>query len=300
MTGPVETRMARWSGLSAIRAGTGTVRCLAPAEEGLLADMVSSCRADGISLMAIGRGSNLIGSDKSLPWLAVLDTSRLRSFALSGDGLARVQCGMPLPAFIEAAAGEGYGGLHRLAGIPGSIGGALAMNAGANGASIADFVVEIDGIDLQSGGPWHWREGDGGWAYRKSPVPGNVCVTSALIKLEKTDAEKELEAIGEEKRRRAAVTPRGRSCGSVFMNPPEAPAGRLLEEAGCKGMAYGAFEVSMQHANWIVNPGGLEGRACDCLELVARMQARVQEKFGIALKTEWRVVDREAEFKKRL
>ena len=168
------------------------------------------------------------------------------------------------------------------------------MNAGANRFEISQFVTAMDGIDIREGTPWSWRkceENASDWSYRTSPVPKTVLVTSAEFQLESVSPESELMLIQSERQRRKNVTPRGLSCGSVFRNPPEAPAGKLLEQAGCKGLSVGVFSVSEQHANWIVNLSGRPGRAEDCITLVNEMRRRVEAQTGIVLRTEWRFAD---------
>ena len=202
---------------------------------------------------------------------------------------------MPLRAMILEAAKSGYGGMAALSGIPGTVGGALAMNAGANKSDIGRFVTAMDGIDLRNGAKWHWHRNEANqseeWGYRSSPVPRHVILTTAELHFSRVRPEDELALIELERKRRIEVTPRGLSCGSVFRNPPQAPAGQLLDQAGCKGLSVGAFSVSEQHANWIVNLTGKEGAAEDCKQLVAEMHHRVREQFGVELTTEWRFAD---------
>jgi len=180
-----------------------------------------------------------------------------------------------------------------LSGIPGSLGGACVMNAGANGAEIGSFVVSMRGFSLLDGAPWTWTRRQGGFAYRTSPVPREVLVTSLELELPVCEDKDEYRAaIAAEKKRRREKNPPMASAGSVFKNPGQGapPAGKLLEECGCKELQRGELMVSPMHANWIVNPNARPASAKDAEWLVAEMQRRVQEKFNITLVPEWRRV----------
>ena len=279
-----------WHSRSAIRAGMGDVSILRPMNWDDLRHAIQQARENGRRLFSLGKGTNFIGSDQTLP-LAALDLSHWSRISFMDSHQVTAQAGVPLPYFTQHLATQGLGGISALSGIPGSLGGALAMNAGANGCSIGEFVTEMHGIHLLSGEDWQWRKGDGGWAYRHSPLPPDVCVTEAVLSLQLVEPQEETTKVSAERQRRAHVTPRGLSCGSVFRNQPNAPAGRLLEEADCKGLTEGVFSVSQQHANWIVNASGKAGKAEDCRRLVQRMRTMVMERHGIHLETEWRFAD---------
>ena len=277
-----------WHRFSAIRAGMAHVSVISPVNEAELLAFAEHSRHIGLCLHAIGNGTNLIGSDMEEPSLCLIRHHRLNQMEHLGDGLFRAQAGISLHAFILGALRHHFGGLSSISGIPGSLGGALSMNAGANGGAISDVVQEMHGVNLVTCQPWRWKNGDGGWGYRLSPVPPTVSITSALLQLQPISLDDEAAAITAEAERRRRVTPPGFSCGSVFRNPDGTPAGKLLEEAGCKGMTIGPFTVSPKHANWIVNSTGQPGRATDCLELTRQMRQAVLQRFGIPLQLEWR------------
>ena len=235
----------------------------------------------------LGAGTNVIGRDEDdgRPVLCLPPAPA----AILPDGLLAAPAALPLVAAAIYAARAGLGGLAPLSGIPGTLGGAAAMNAGAHGVEIAEFLEWMEGVELATAAPWRWERGDGGFAYRRSPVPQGVVVTRLALRLPAADPDAEKAAIAAEHARRRAVNPQGPSAGSVFANPPGAPpAGKLLEEAGCKGLSVGNLVVSDRHANWILNPGGRPESAAHARELVALLQARVAARFGIALRTEWR------------
>ena len=281
----------RWSRLTSLRAGRGEVLVFRPRSMEELSALLQARQAGLVpALSPLGAGTNLLGYDDCQP-LAMVRLAAGGEFSVvqsQGGGLFRLGTANLLGRTLEQLAVDGYGGFAGLAGIPGTLGGALAMNAGANGQEIAEAVRAMEGVDLESGKSWSWQTEQGGWGYRQSPVPRQVLLTSAVLQLQTVSPEEEKGRISAEYQRRQRVTPRGASAGSVFRNPPGAAAGKLLEEAGCKGLQIGAYQVSQQHANWIVNETGGEGSAEDCLNLLREMQCRVLNNSHISLQPEWR------------
>ena len=187
--------------------------------------------------------------------------------------------------FLREAARANRGGLSRLAGIPGQLGGLLAMNAGALGQEIGSRVQSVQGF--RDGEPFEWLPIPGDFAYRTCRLPANFIATSLRLELDQVDGPTEELLIQEELRRRAVVTPHGHSAGSVFRNPPDAPAGKLLELAGCKTLRLHNLQVSEQHANWIVKTDDAPASVADCRSLFLEMQRRVLDRHGIKLQSEW-------------
>lgn len=271
-----------WHELSTLRAGLGQVEYVEIFPDAVPSFLIGNCRP----VFVVGRGSNLVGRDDDWPGIIVKLVGTPPE--IQDSGRVKVSSGYSLLALADWCARESLGGLAPLCGIPGSIGGALKMNAGANGIEIGEFAEAIDGIVLGDGSSWHWQAGDGGWGYRKSPVPEGVLVTSAVLSLRPGDAEAEIEAVKNECRRRAKVTPRGCSVGSIFRNPEgcEHAAGWYLEMAGCKALKRGNLQVSEQHANWIVNLSGQPASAADFHALRDEMRQAVLTQFGIDLVSE--------------
>ncbi len=281
----------RWSSLCSLKAGTGccTLVTLKTAAE-LPAWRNALPAPPGI----LGKGTNMVGSDNphSGTIIRLAPKGEFTRINPLGEGYFEFGCAWPWSRLLEVMAVSGWGGCSDLAGIPGSLGGALAMNAGALGSQISQRVKNIRGWDWSTGQVWQWEEGSGGWGYRHSPIPASVLALSATLRLEPVEPAAEQQLLRFEKRRRREVTPAGASAGSVFCNPPGAPpAGALLEQAGCKGLSAGVFTVSSRHTNWIVNCSRRPGRAEDCRILVAEMRSRVQQKFAIDLRCEWRWQD---------
>lgn len=279
------TNEVRWCDVSTLHAGLGRIRLLLPENSDEVASCVKSALEHGEQLFALGSGTNLLGSDDDFVCTA-LRLSASPQIAMDGR-LLRCNGGVLGARLLKLAAEAGLGGAAALSGIPGTLGGMLAMNAGANGQEICEIVAWMRGISLVTGDEWRWQRGDGGWSYRTSPVPPDVCITEAALELRECSVNDELALIAQEQSRRRRVTPSWWSAGSVFRNPsPDLPAGRLLEEGGCKGLRSGVFMVSERHANWIVNAERRPGAAADALRLIDEMKARV----AIPLKCEIRTV----------
>jgi len=287
---PNSIEIRPWHQLSALHAGLGTVAVLFPENLEQLENMLATCSKDSVAVFPIGGGTNLIGQDipSNFFALSMSKCSEARSFTHLGNGLFSCGAGLIFASLLSQLAKDGWGGAAPLSGIPGTLGGALTMNAGANGLETSHFVKALHGYYLNTGLSWHWHAGDGGWAYRTSPIQSNLLVCTADLQFCPVKVEEETAAIAAGKVRRACVTPKGASCGSVFRNPPNYAAGALLEQCGCKGMICGAFQVSQQHANWIVNLDRKPGAASDCLCLAHDMASRVKAQTGLELQFEIR------------
>lgn len=223
----------------------------------------------------LGAGTNLLGSDQGGLHLVRLAPPPMPALPEGKEGLLPLPASLPLTRLALLCAQRGLGGLAPLAGIPGTLGGAIRMNAGANGADVGSLLEEWRGVDLKTGKPFRWKRGEGGFGYRTSPVPPTVFVLQATLRLPQVEPAREREAILQELRRRREKNPQGPSAGSIFRNPPGESAGRLLEAAGCKGLRRGPLVVSDRHANWILNPTATPAKTEDALWLIREMQRRV-------------------------
>lgn len=255
-----------------------------------LFSVIAVCRGAGVPVFPLGAGTNLIGSDSPLNICFLKLGTAFRTARLDGVEI-HAGAGMKLSALLDFAAGRGFGGAAGLGGIPGTVGGALRMNAGANGLEIAGFLSEFEYV--QGGVLRRCAVRREEWRYRTSPLPEDCVVTGAVFRFAPVDPETERALLAQERRRRAAVTPRGRSAGSVFRNPSSSlPAGRLLERAGAKGLVRGGLIVSPEHANWIVNHSKQVSES-DCAALASRMALMVRAGCGIVLNMELRFVNME-------
>ena len=279
--------ITHWHEITSLRTGLGQLELFDVASAEEIAQITAQAQQP---LYILGGGTNILGSDDDCAVTVLRAKRGLPIERLEPDGtLIRCPAGRILSAIIYECAQDGIGGIAHLAGIPGTIGGAATMNAGANGCSISEVIVALDGWDLANRCAWHWHDGDGGFDYRKSPVSANIMLLSVTLRLKRVAREMELSAIDSEKRRRMTTNPQGPSAGSVFRNPPDAPAaGCLLEQAGCKGLKQGNLCVSTRHANWIMNLSEKPASAADAIVLIETMRMRVQAMSGIKLELEWR------------
>lgn len=239
-------------------------------------------------LFWLGLGSNLLVRDGGIRGTVVVTAGLLRGLDLTADGGVRAEAGVACAKLARFAGGAGLTGAEFMAGIPGTVGGALAMNAGAFGGETWPLVRRVEVIARNGArrtrGPEDYRIG-----YRSVAGPAGEWFLAAEFALHPGSGSQAGERIRELLRRRGATQPTGQaSCGSVFRNPPGDHAGRLIEACGLKGARIGAAEVSPKHANFIINTGG--ARAADIEALMARVQVVVAERCGVRLESEVRVV----------
>ncbi len=283
----IEIKEIQSGTLSGVRAGTGRIRVATVHDIEQLKGFVKESDKPP---RPIGSGTNLIGCDHDSDCVCVKFppcTPSPKNIVLNGD-MVIASASFNLSAFIKEIANMGLGGLSSLVGIPGTIGGALAGNAGANGHCIFDFAQMVCYLDPDSGLEMVWRREQGGWKYRKSPIHG--IITAAVFQMESCNPATEKELIRAELSRRGQFMPPFPTLGSTFKNPPGGSAGKLLEQAGCKELSCGAFAVYEKHANWIVNRSRGVAPAADYLRLVNMMKQRVHDKFGIELEEEIRQI----------
>lgn len=290
------TRQASWKEFTSSGTGQAPFFLTEPSSERELKTLLMVLREFSVSAKPLGAGTNFIGADRELSTVFL----RLKGPDFSGikqrEHLLECGAAIRLSQLAVEAAKLGFGGLAPLCGIPGSLGGAVKMNAGANKAEISQFIRELKGISLADGSPYSWKQGDNGWAYRTSPIPQNVLITSVLLELIPVEPEAEQQLIQQEKARRAAVTPKGRSAGSTFRNPGTAVAGILLDQSGCKSITSGNVHVSGQHANWIISElADSPASEQDYLSVLMQMKQAVFRNYKINLQTELCFADTESE-----
>ena len=236
----------------------------------------------------LGLGSNLLVRDGGFAGTVVQLAGPPDGLMLVGETAVRVEAGVACGKFSRFCARHGLQGAEFLAGIPGTVGGALAMNAGAFGGETWPLVRYVETLDRQ--GRLHTRSAhDFQVGYREVTGPPGEWFVAAEFLLAPDDREQVAARMRELLHRRNAAQPtRWRSCGSVFRNPPGDQAGRLIEACGLKGLRIGGAVVSEKHANFILN----EGRACasDIEMLMYRVRQAVRQRFGVCLMPEVRIV----------
>jgi len=250
-------------------------------------EAVQACADAELPWTVVGRGSNLLVSDEGYRG-AVLVLGHEFSTHRREAEIVKVGAACVLAYVVRDAFSAGLGGLAFAVGIPGTIGGAIAMNAGSRGVWM-DSVIDSVTVFVPGSGLVRLRCSDVVWGYRTAGLPsGSIVVEAAmrLVEADKDEIQSEMEA--GLKRRKATQPFRVPCAGSVFTNPTGDSAGRLIEAAGLKGLQVGGASVSDVHANFIVNKGSASAR--DVATLMRTIQATVRNAYGIELKPEIRLL----------
>ncbi len=250
---------------------------------------------EGLPVLVVGRGSNLLVADEGFAGVAVvlegeLAEMRIEPGASAGpdtDTTVRAGGGLALPVLARRSAGAGLAGLEFFVGIPGSVGGAVRMNAGGHGRETVEVLRRVWLADLAGDGRLEEHgPGDLGLGYRRSRVGPSQVVVAAEFRAGADDPGACEARIDEVVRWRRANQPGGSNAGSVFTNPPGDSAGRLIDACGLKGLTVGGVRVSERHANFFqAEPGA---RAADVVALVAEVARRVEAETGVRLAPELR------------
>lgn len=260
-----------------------------PADRDDLGALLALLAETGIPYLVVGGGYNLLVRDGGIRGV-VISLASFDEMNLLGGGRAQVGAGAANRRLVQQLRDKGLGGLEFLCGIPGTVGGALAMNAGAHGGAILDHLEEL--VTIRDGKVLHTnRDGlDYGYRYLKL-APGEIIV-GATFRLEPADSGQIDARIAGYLEHRAASQKVGfPNAGSFFKNPDEGAAWRLIDEAGLRGERVGGAQVSETHTNFLINRGG--ARAADFLALAARIKDMVRQISGIALEEEVRIVGEE-------
>ncbi|HET7628788.1 MAG TPA: UDP-N-acetylmuramate dehydrogenase [Bacillales bacterium] len=254
-----------------------------------LKQIVEIVRTAGVPWRVIGRGSNLLVDDDGIAGVVIKLGRGLDDITIEGEEVT-VGGGYSLVALSAIISRKGLSGLEFAGGIPGSVGGAVYMNAGAHGSDISNIFKKAQILFEDGSLEWLTKE-QMDFSYRTSVLqrrPG-ICVR-AVFELKEGDRD---EIFGEMKRHKAyrrKTQPIDRCCGSVFRNPLPEHAGHLIESAGLKGYQIGGAQVSELHANFIVN--ACNAKAQDVLRLIDYVQREVHDKFAVELQTEVEIIHR--------
>ena len=277
------------AGYTSYRIGGPAPLMIFPDSESEIAAVLKIVRSDELPLLILGRGSNLLVSDYGWEGVAICLADNLSGWWFEGD-TAYAMAGSNLLDFIRACCERDLAGLEKLAGIPGTVGGALKMNAGAFGQEIGAVTASVQGC-YTDGRPFSARGAEIGFGYRQAPGLDGIILTRSCFNLvpgDRADLKNEIETTLS---RRAAKQPLAcPSCGSVFKRPEGHFAGALIEQAGLKGKKIGGAMVSPKHAGFIVNTG--KATAIDVYTLIRLIEKTVAEKFGVVLEREVKLVGR--------
>lgn len=239
--------------------------------------------------VVLGEGSNTIVYDKGISGV-VISTKKLKNMEIIDGTKVLAEAGVILGTILNRTIKAGLAGFEFAAGIPGTVGGGIFMNAGANEGEIKDVVDTV----------WIWHQGEEisiprseiNFEYRKSNLPQASVVTKALFRLARGSSSEIERNVKQYMAKRNSTQPiKMSNTGSIFKNPPDIAAGQLIEELGLKGYRIGGAMFSDLHANFIVNSGG--AKAQDVLELIELAKNEAMEKRGIKLETEVRVIGNE-------
>jgi UDP-N-acetylmuramate dehydrogenase len=251
-----------------------------------LACVLQCLRYENIPFFILGNGTNLLVGDAGYRGAVLRLAGDFCRFDFRDD-LLDAGAAVPLAKLAREACNRGFGGLEFAAGIPGTLGGALVMNAGAHGSAVGEVLESADiiGSDLNV---HTLAAGELGLAYRRSSIPPESVVCRARFRLRHGDRETLARVCETNLNFRRERQPRQPNAGSVFKNPPGDAAGRLIEAAGLKGRRCGGAMISDVHANFIVNCGGASAR--DVLELIAAAREEVLRQSGKTLELEIRLL----------
>ena len=247
------------------------------------------CRDNSLPYYLMGAGSNLLFLDEGFDGVVIKLGQGFKGIEFPEATLLRAGAAVPLSQVLDAAVERDLEGLEGLAGIPGTVGGAVWMNAGSFGRSVGQVTATVTCFDLD-GLVVRIPASELRFTYRRSGLPEGSVIIETDFALEAGSAETIKATIRDNLEIRARRHPRGvRSAGSVFKNPSDEPAGRIIEECGLKGLTVGGAQVSEKHANFIINPSG-EATAADVLNLVKKIVAEVKQKRGLTLEPEIKII----------
>jgi UDP-N-acetylmuramate dehydrogenase len=271
--------------LTTYRAGGSAAMLFEPGGIEELRAIGEARRGLDVDVVVVGRGSNLLVADAGFDGVAVLLDDRFGGVDLDLDA-AVVDAGgaASLPVVARRTAAAALTGFEWAVGVPGSIGGAVRMNAGGHGSDMAACVERVRVVDLDGGEYVEVAAGELDFSYRHSAIRPTQVVVGATLALRHGDAAAAEAEIADIVRWRREHQPGGANAGSVFTNPDGDSAGRLVDAAGCRGLRVGSAEVSRKHANFIqVDPGG---RADDVVALMGEVRRRVADAHGVDLRAE--------------
>src|SRR5256886_1286180 len=274
---------ARLSDLTSLGIG-GTTDLLRITKHESIPGLLNLLDANHIPHKFLGGGSNLLVDDGELPWVVLQLASPEPGVVLEGN-LAHVDAAADLGRTVTFCAKHDLGGMEGLIGVPGTVGGALRMNAGAYGMQIGSYVREVKLYRAATGEIETLRGHQISFEYRHTSFAPDDMMPAVILDLPSNPYNEILKGIRICNEKRRSSQPLGqKSAGCIFKNPPGASAGRMIDELGLKGLSVGDARVSDRHANFFVNAG--QASAKDMLALISDVRGRVENAFGVKLENE--------------
>lgn len=260
-----------------------------PGSTEALSDLLQAAKADGVDPLVIGKGSNLLVPDEGLRRVVFHMGDAFSALTAHEDGTLEAEAGASVIKLCRFAQQNALSGLEFAFGIPGTVGGAIYMNAGAYGGEVGDHVLSVRYMD-RNGNEGTWSAEDAGFSYRYSHfMREDKIITSVVFRLEPADPDAILEKMEDFMERRRSKQPlEYGSAGSTFKRPEGYFAGALIEQSGLKGVSVGGAEVSEKHAGFVINKNNATAK--DVLDLMALIRETVQRNYGVTLEPEVRIL----------
>ena len=275
------------SGHTSFRIGGPAELLAIPGGEQALSGLLARIKKQKLNFYVLGNGSNLLAEDRGYKGVVIKISRGFKNLSRDKNRLT-VDSGYSLPALVDYCAREGLSGMEWAVGIPGSLGGALVMNAGAYGGQMADSVKKVWGLTPE-GKKLKLSPKQINFSYRQAHYPKGFVITGAELELKpgrRSSIEKAMALyLSKRKKNQPLTLP---SAGCIFKNPPGDSAKRLIAVAGMKGQKLGGAAVSVKHANFIVNQGG--AKAAEVLALIKKIQSQAYQRLGIRLIPEVKIL----------
>lgn len=253
-----------------------------------LSKIAAALAGTGVPVMTLGRGSNLLVADRGFAGIVLHMAGDYSAINVVDETIVIAGAAAKLPVVARTTVGYGLTGFEWAVGVPGSIGGAVRMNAGGHGADMADSMMDADIVDLRAGERSIVPVADLQLSYRHSALTPDHLVVGCRLQLQPGDERKGQAQLAEIVQWRRANQPGGQNAGSVFTNPADESAGALIDSAGGKGLRVGTAEVSDKHANFIQADEG--GTAADVLRVMTEVRMLVEYAHGVVLSPETHLV----------
>ena len=250
--------------------------------------LINFSRKNKIDISFIGSGSNILASDEGFDGIIITLKKALNKIKFNNTNVY-VQAGAMLGTMVKKAISKGYKGYESLVGVPGTVGGALIMNAGAHGTEISELLISARTLD-EYGKINSFNKKDISFSYRNSSFPENEILLDAKFEINKGEKNTIIKKKNDVSKKRKMTQPlKYRSAGSIFKNPENNfAAGYLIDQAGLKGLRIGDAEVSKKHANFIINHGNAKSN--EIYKLIKIIQNKVSQEFDVVLKLEIKLI----------